>query len=417
MIKSSVVRSARTVKKQDKTKIHVSGLQIGMHICELDRPWLETPFLMQGFLLETPQDIECVAEVCEYVYIDEVRDTLVRPEERIVSNRNQSKPRYIHKVPSNQEHSKIHGFHREARGITKTLLDEVRLGNALNMKQVKQTVSECVDSILRNQFALLWLSQIKDKDDYLAEHSLNVAILAITFGRHLQLPEEDLEKLGVCGMLHDVGKTKIPEEILNKPSKLNREEFAIMRQHTTFGSKLLVGKSDVYSGAVDVAHNHHEMLDGSGYPRGLKDHKLNPFTRMITLVDIYDAMTSERCYKAGNSSLSALKILYAGKGTKYDSHLVTEFIKCIGLYPVGNLVELKNGCVAIVVSNNYQNRRLPRIHLLLNENKKPVDGYVIDTAKVKNNEKMAGYEIVNVLPAGCHGLKLQELIERGIKLE
>ncbi len=417
-MKTTFVGTGRTGQQNHKMKIHVSGLQLGMYVCELDRPWLETPFLMQGFLLETPSDIETVQEICEYVFIDEVRDVWIPPEQRAILEKKPQKPRYIHQIPARQEQDKIQDFHTEAKRLTKTLLDEVRLGNALNIEQVKQTVHDCVDSIIRQPDALMWLSKIKDKDQYTAEHSLNVGILAINFGRHLGKERDDLEKLGLCGMLHDIGKTRTPIEVLNKEGAFSPDEYAIMKRHAEDGRRILLGNHGVYHGCVDVCHNHHEALDGSGYPRGLKDHNINEFTRIVTLCDVYDAITSDRCYKKGKSSLDALKILYEGRGKKFDSRLVVEFIRCIGLYPVGSIVELENNSVGIVVSNNYRDKRLPRVYLIIDETGQMIDKpFTLDLAKLTREEDLAPYKIRKVLPNGSHGITLQDYVKKGLRLE
>lgn len=399
-------------------RIHVSELRVGMYVCDLDRPWLDTPFLMQGFLLESQQDIETVQELCEYVYIDAVRNVWIPPEEHAVLDRPQQRARYIHKVPATQEQEQIQAFHTEAKRLTRTLLDDVRLGNAINIGQVKETVNECVDSIIRNPDALMWLSKIKNKDDYTAEHSLNVGILAINFGRHLGKERDELEKLGLCGMLHDIGKTQTPLEILNKEDRFTPEEFAIMRRHAEDGQRILIGHHGVYHGCVDVCHNHHEALDGSGYPRGLKEHAINEYTRIVSICDVYDAITSDRCYKRGKSTLDALRILYEGRGRRYDTQLVIEFIRCIGLYPAGSLVELENRCVGIVTSNNYRDRRLPRVYLIRDEHGEMLDKpYTIDLTKITQGAKLVPYRIHKVLPNGTHGIRFQDYVAKGLKLE
>jgi putative nucleotidyltransferase with HDIG domain len=416
--RSNHASQGHTGQQNHKMKIHVSGLQLGMYVCELDRPWLETPFLMQGFLLETLSDIETVQEICEHVFIDEVHDVWIPTEARSVLDAPAKKPKYINKIPARQEHEQIQAFHAETKRLTKTLLDEVRLGNALNIEQVKKTVHDCVDSIIRNPDALMWLSKIKDKDEYTAEHSMNVGILAINFGRHLGRDRDDLEKLGLCGMLHDIGKTRTPIEVLNKEGAFSPDEFAIMRRHAEDGQRILLGNHGVYYGCVDVCHNHHEALDGSGYPRGLKAHAINDFTRIVTICDVYDAITSDRCYKKGRSSLDALKILYEGRGKKFDSRMVVEFIRCIGLYPVGSIVELENNSIGIVVSNNYRDKRLPRVYLIIDEAAQMIEKpFTLDLAKLTREEDLAPYKIRKVLPNGSHGITLQDYVKKGLRLE
>lgn len=378
-----------------------------MYICELDRPWLDTPFLLQGFLLESLRDIDIVQELCECVYIDAAPDKPPsRPAGKTLCN-----------VPASEEQARIQAFHAEAKCLARQMLDDVRLGNALNVQQVKDTVHECIDSIIRNPDALLWLSRIKNKDEYTAEHSLNVGILAISFGRHLGKERPDLEKLGLCGMLHDIGKTQTPMEILNKTSRFTQEEASVMRRHAEDGQRILLDNQGVYYGCIDVCHNHHEALDGSGYPRGLTDQAINEFTRIVSICDVYDAITSDRCYKRCKSSLDALRILYEGRGQRYDTQLVVEFIRCIGLYPVGSIVELENHSIGIVTSNNPSDRRLPSVYIIVDETgEKIMQPFTLDLAKITRHGDLAPYRIRKVLPNGTGGIRLQDYVDRGLQL-
>ena len=163
-------------------------------------------------------------------------------------------------------------------------MDDVRLGRGIDIKEVKATVSECVRSVLRNPDAMLWMSKLRSKDEYTSEHSFNVGLLAIAFGRHLGASEEDLNKLGIAGMLHDVGKMQTPSDILLKDGKLSDEEFDLMKMHAQQGRDILLSHRNVYHGAIDVAYGHHENLDGSGYPRGIKSGGITDFTRIVALV-------------------------------------------------------------------------------------------------------------------------------------
>ena len=192
--------------KKSTIKIHISELKIGMYVSKLDRAWEETPFLMQGFMIESLDDIDTVAEYSQHVWIDAVKEEWVPPELRGVSGKPIAKVKtYINKVDAKKEHDAAIGVYREARRLTKTLLDDARLGGVVNTQQAKETVKDCVGSILRNPDALLWMSRMRSEDNYTAEHCLNVCILAIAFGRHLGMSEAELEKLGLCGLLHDVG--------------------------------------------------------------------------------------------------------------------------------------------------------------------------------------------------------------------
>ncbi|RYG27708.1 MAG: HD-GYP domain-containing protein, partial [Chitinophagaceae bacterium] len=316
------------VKSSEKTvKIHISELKVGMFVSQLDRPWLETPFLMQGFVVENVSDIDTIAEYSEHVWVDAVHDEWVPPEQRAVLDPKKQKVAYINKVDARSEHSQALGVYREARRLTRSLLDDLRLGGVINTDQAKVTVKECVHSVLRNPDALLWMSKIRSQNEYTAEHCLNVCILAIAFGRHLGMSETDMEKIGLCGLLHDVGKMRVPAEVLNKPGVLTEKEFNIMKAHATHGRNLLMASQGVPNSAVDVAYSHHEKVDGSGYPRQLKSAGISELAKIISIVDAYDAMTADRCYSPSIPSTEALKIIFKDRGTHFDERLALEFIK------------------------------------------------------------------------------------------
>lgn len=416
-MKKSIVRPGRTIKENIKTPIHVSGLKVGMYVCELDRPWLETPFILQGFKIADPKDIEQIAEYCEYVYIEGSEDQWLGKEERAIMEAPTTNIRARTVTTSSRnEYHRATSIHDTARQLTRSFMDDVRLGQGINIQQVKTSVSECVSSILRNPDTMIWLSKIRKKDDYTAEHSLNVGLLAIAFGRHLGASEEDLNKLGLAGMLHDVGKMRTPNDVLNKEGKLTDEEYTVMKSHAQHGRDILIAHKNVYHGAVDVAYSHHETLDGGGYPRNLKASGISDFTRIITLCDVYDAITSDRVYKSGRTSLEGLKILYQNKGIKYDARLVTEFISCIGLYPPGSVVELKNGKVGIVISTNYRNRHLPKVLLLRDQNKMPMRESVVNLENYANKGDDT-HVIKTVLTNGAHGIRIEKYIEKGLTID
>ncbi|MFT7130984.1 MAG: HD-GYP domain-containing protein (c-di-GMP phosphodiesterase class II) [Gammaproteobacteria bacterium] len=259
------------------------------------------------------------------------------------------------------------------------------------------------------------MSKNRQKDEYTSEHSLNVGLLSITFGRHLGISKDDLIKLGFAGMLHDVGKMRTTDAVLNKAGKFTPEEYSHMQDHAQHGRDILMSHKNSYHGTVDVAYGHHEALDGSGYPRKIKASGISEFTRIVTLCDIYDAITSDRIYQKGRSSIEALKILYQNKGTKFDEKLVTEFISCIGLYPPGSVVEVKSGHVGIVISTNYRNRQLPKILILRDANKMPQPEKVIDLESLSRSKNF-DHLIKKVIPNGSHGIRIEQYIEKGLMI-
>lgn len=415
-MKKTVVRPGRLEKEADRKKISVADLQIGMYISELDRDWLGTPFLMQGFTLQTRDDIQTVQQYCEYVWVESVRQSYVPPEERAVQEAKQRKKSYINKVSASDEHRQALGVFREARRVTKSLLDEARLGAAVNTEAAKSTVNECVQSILRNADALSWMSKMRNEDEYTAEHCLNVCILAISFGRHLGYEEEALQHIGLCGLLHDVGKMKIPVDILNKPGRLTDKEFKMIKAHTVHGRNLLMTAPGSYHGVVDVAYSHHERLDGTGYPRGLKAAGISEFSRIIAIADAYDAMTAKRVYEEARPSTDALKEIFDNRGTQFDERLAEQFLEMVGLYPPGSIVEMSNGCVGIVLTTNQRYRQLPKVLVVRNTVKKAVKEKVLNLADCEKGSLDKSFLIKKVLVDGAYGVSLKTYKDRGLQL-
>lgn len=411
------VKPGSIERKSSTLKIHISELKIGMFVSRLDRDWQETPFVMQGFIIESLDDIEVVAEYAEYVWIDAVREEWVPPEQRAVSSHSiVRKNAYINKISSSQEHRAAIGVYREAKKLTKTLLDDVRLGGGVNTEQAKATVKDCMNSILRNADALIWMSRMRNEDEYTAEHCLNVCILAIAFGRHLGMSEGELTRLGLCGLLHDVGKMRVPAHILNKREPLTDKEFNIIKAHAVHGRNLLMSSPGVPNATVDVAYSHHERVDGTGYPRKLSAAGISDFARIICIVDAYDAMTADRCYSRAIASTEALKRIFQHRGTQFDERLALEFIKCIGLYPPGSIVELVDGLVGIVLETNHRYRHLPKIIVVKDLNKPLAKEIVLDLNDIQQEKLDKSHLIKRALPDGAYGIYIRDFRERGLSV-
>jgi HD-GYP domain-containing protein (c-di-GMP phosphodiesterase class II) len=291
-------------------------------------------------------------------------------------------------------------------------MEDVQFGRAINVAIAKKTVAQCVDSVLHSTDASLLMTQLKRRDIYTAQHSMNVCILSIALGKHLGLATEELNNLGLCGMMHDMGKIKIPLEILNKPAKLEPKELEIMQSHSLQGSKLLIATKDMYAGAVDVARSHHERLDGKGYPFGLNDVQITPYSRIVTIVDVYDAISSDRVYQKGRGHLEAINIMTKMCGTQLDKNLTYKFIECIGIYPPGSLVELKSGEIAVVVEVNPRHKLRPKVMILLDENKQRQPLQLVDLLMIMDAE----YElrtIKDVVRSEQYGIDLNEYHDLG----
>lgn len=404
-------------------KINVSDLKVGMYVSKLDRPWLETNFLFQGFELKTADDIKAVKEQCDYVYIDETKQRKDVP----ISSKNTAyskgwlesrKP--TEKTKTFEQEIDNAGFvYQNTSTVVKSFMEEARLGKPLSVEIAKKAVAQCVDSIIKSPDALMWMTQLKNRDEYTSQHSMNVCVYAIALGRQINLPINELQNVGLCGMMHDMGKMQVPLEILNKPGKLTDDELKIMQSHTTKGWQLLLRSSGMYGGAIDVAYTHHERLDGSGYPRGLRDEQITPYARIVAIVDMYDAITSDRVYQNGRTHLEAINIMTKVSGTHLDSGLTIKFIECLGIYPPGSIVELSNGEVAIVIEVNPKAKIRPKIIMLLDENKRQQRERMVDLAKLDMDPTGQQYKIRRIARPEEYHLDIRrfyhsEALKRGL---
>ena len=409
-------RKFQVNKRHTRKRLDVSELTIGMHIIELDRPWIESPFLFQGFVLQTAEDIRMVQDFCEFVYVDVLEEEWIgyeghKPGERRLTTQ------YVEKQDVAQQLAQASRTYEATKQQIKYLLNTAYLGQAMSMDGAKIAVKDCVDRVLHNPNAILWLTRLKHQDEYTAEHSVNVCLLSIALGREMELAPYELENLGICGLMHDIGKMKVPPEILNKPASLDPEEFEEMARHTVYARQLLMGRSDIYPGAVDVAYSHHERLDGKGYPRGVDSTKLSMFTRIVTVADAYDAMTSDRCYKKGMSSIDSLKIIHRNIGTQFDEEIARKFIAMIGLYPPGYLIEMSNGEVGIILSADAGYSLKPKAIMVLGPDKEPQPERIINLANAPQDAQGEFYKPAGVFRSGSFGVHVNDYISKGLRIK
>ena len=411
--------SSRWGESLEPIRVDVKDLKIGMYISKLDRPWLETSFWFQGFELKTQADIEAVQRQCEYVFVDVSQQNRVNT---FVTRGTAYTKDYLEKVqpPSprssfTQEIHKAEIIHRKTSQLVKSFMDEVKLGGTVNGMLAKKAVSYCVDSLLNCPDALMLMTQLKNRDQYTAQHSMNVCIYAIALGRQINLSIEELNNVGLCGMLHDIGKMQVPDDVLNKPGSLTPPELQTMQSHTVKGWQILMHASGMYPGAIDVAYMHHERLDGKGYPRHLRSEQIPVYSRMIAIVDTYDAITSDRVYQDGRSHLDAIKILTdISRSDHIDSALTMKFIECLGIYPAGMLVELGSGQVALILEVNPKAKLKPKLLMLLDAQKQPCNEFMVDLSMVSQNADGQQYAIKRVMrPSEC-GIDLVKYYQRGL---
>lgn len=270
----------------------------------------------------------------------------------------QAKPKKQSRYTQQKRASKII---REAKGLAQKLISQTFEGKVIHVDAIEEWADDVIDSVLIDSDAMHCVSALRNKDKYLLEHSVNVACLLVSFGKHLGLSKETLKQLAIGGIIHDVGKIKVDDKVLNKPAKLTPEEFEHIKLHQVYAKQIITNVKGLSDVSRDVCLMHHEKLDGTGYPSGLAGDQLPIHGRMSSIVDIYDALTADRCYKRGMSSAEAFKILLSLSGHHLDKDLVYKFINCIGVYPVGSIVELNDGRIGIVWTSNHDEPLKPEV--------------------------------------------------------
>ncbi len=342
-----------------KKSVPVAELKFGMYVAELDRPWTDTPFIFQGFLLENEQQLHVLMKFCKSVVVDSERAKL-----GALGPLKPSAPHYPTQVPVEREAAQAKAAHADAEQAMRAVVAAVRANKMLDSTSLEQAVRAMTDSVLRNPDALMLFSQLRDKGDYDHSHALDVAVYMTSFGRFLQLPEEQLSLLCYLGLMQDIGKLRVPNEILAKRDRLTEAELAEARRHVEHSVDILRETPGLPPKLADLAVLHHERHNGSGYPRGLKGEEIGWFGSIAAIADTFDALTAQRPYAAPISPSTALNMLYKWRGTLFDATLVEQFIRCIGIFPLGSVVELNSGEVGIVITQNTEKRLQPRVMVI-----------------------------------------------------
>ncbi|MCK5356038.1 MAG: HD-GYP domain-containing protein [Methyloprofundus sp.] len=372
----------------DEVYTRVQNLRIGMYVCKLDRPWTETSFKFQGFLIETEQELQILRNTCEHVFIDITKQKKhlsdLRPN-KIKKNTDKKKLKISEpgqKLGSfEKEFSRAEKTYQDSKVFVSDLMDKVANGEGVDTAIAKDAISTCVNSVMHSPDAFLWLSQLKEKDTYTTQHSMNVCILSIILGHQIGLKTEQLNRVAMCGMMHDMGKMLVPLGMLNKPGKLDPAEWRVMQKHTILGYELLSSSPNMFQGAIETALYHHERLDSKGYPRGISSSSLSYYSNIVAIADIYDAITSDRVYQKASTHLEAIKVLFELSGTQLNKQLVVKFIESLSVYPPGSFVKMSNGSIAMVLEVNNTLKLRPKIMLILDKNKQLLGDIMVDLTK------------------------------------
>ena len=355
------------------TKVPVSDLSLGMYVSELDRPWLDSPFLFQGFYIESPDQLAALRECCEYVYVDDSREA--------EGGSGQGAGAGDQTIPGVPETSERRLFRQAVRRLLeyrqrlypqlKKVLDDARLGHIMDSRDTRVLVQQLVELVAVNPQAALWLTNLKDRHSHTADHCFNTMVLAVAFSNHLGLPKESLEEVGLGALLHDIGKMRTPVTILDKPGLLTEDEFDILKKHPVDGFQMLRKQGGFPTATLEIVQLHHERISGEGYPMGLKGGEIPLHVRVVALTEVYDDISSDRVYHDGIPAANCLNMMFHWAPRDFGEDLMQEFIRCIGIYPIGSLVELNTGALGIVMSSNPDSRLKPVVMLVRDREGRP----------------------------------------------
>jgi HD-GYP domain-containing protein (c-di-GMP phosphodiesterase class II) len=368
-------------------KVPVSELSVGMYLHALEGNWLNHPFWRNGFLISDDRTLRKVRDSgVQHAFIDVVKGADApssAPTEaapvRVTQPTPPPAPR-VERVPLAQEIQYASKLRARSAQAMRDLHGEARMGNAIDAGECTSLVNDVAESIDRHPDAFRSLARLKTADEYTYMHSVAVCALMVSLGRAIGLDETQCREAGLAGMLHDLGKALMPQEILNKPGKLTPEEFDIIKTHPRRGHELLAGAKNIPAGVLDVCLHHHERFDGTGYPDKLAADKITQFARMGAICDVYDAVTSDRPYKAGWDPAHALTQMASWQG-HFDRDMFKSFIRCIGIYPTGSLVRMKSGKLAVVLEQNSAALTKPKIKLFFStRSNEPIRHEVMDLA-------------------------------------
>ena len=383
----------------DIRKLPIEELQLGMHVTEIESKKSGVTVKAGGKVSKQAIIDKMKAQQVAFVYVDFDRSDHIKEKPQVEAPVKPAEEKPVaepqSKIPKKQdaklqpmekELDRAEALFGEAKVLQEKMFESAMKDETIDLEQVEGATNDIMASIFRNPDALLFMTRMKDRDAYLFEHAINTSILMTAFASYLDYDEKLIQEMAIGAFMLDIGKTLIPKSILNKAEKLTAEEFKQVQKHVEYSKKIIEGIPGVSPVSIDVAATHHERLDASGYPEGLKGDEIPTWGRMIAIVDTYDAMTTNRKYQGACPSIKAFRTMLEAPNL-FDNELVQQFIKCVGVYPVGSLVKLKSGRIGMVYQSNDENPLKPVVVTFYNINQKHhTEVKKLDLEKFPNEE-------------------------------
>lgn len=409
-------------------RVSLAELKVGMYVSELDRAWLETPYLIQGFLIESQEDIDQLMKYCEFVYVDASQsvshdDSPGMPVTDIPQRASSAQHASLTDIQQKEilldekpkQYSKTSKFpdelktayieHAALSDAIKGIIEQTAQNNKLDLAMIEKAVVPMVDSVIRNPDAFAWLTMMKERDNYAYNHSISTAIWAAAFGRNLGLPIEEIKSVSMGALLFDIGKVKLPKELVVNSKEYNPVEHKIFKKHVDYSLEIVKSIDGIKGSIIDMVATHHERHDGSGYPNGLKGDSIPLFGKMAGIIDCYDAIISDRYHARAISPHDAVKKLYDWSNSEFQSELIEQFIQVVGVYPVGTLVELSDGRVGVVVAQHEVRRLRPKVMLILDRDRQLLSKFkIIDLYYEVQGQDGASLDIVKTVNPRSYGI-------------
>jgi HD-GYP domain-containing protein (c-di-GMP phosphodiesterase class II) len=372
-------------------EIPVEELTFGMYVSKLDRPWTETPFVFQGFVVKSEKQIDVLKKYCKHVFVDPEKEDLSEVEKVSAAEIAKIRGTAVYKEAASVEVElpRAQSAYKKTTAVVQELSRAVDVGNAIDSAHSREAASQITESVVRNPDAMALLIKLQEKSGATLSRAAEISVMMTIFGRFLQLPQDRLEILGMLGLLQDVGKLKLPTALATN-GPVNAAEVELYRTHVDHSVEILSNTPGLPPELSGLASLHHERFDGSGYPRGLRGGGIALFGLIAGIVDTFDTLTAPPPFGENLSPSNAINIIYKRRGTQFHPALVEQFIQCIGVFPVGSVVELNSGEVAIVIAQNMVRRLQPRIMVVKDAHGHPLIPYkmldLMKEPKVKPGE-------------------------------